>query len=172
MMPTTQQAVNGKSPGGQQERNPFLAESYWDKPEPRPWKLHCRPRPHIMYYVPCPAYDKISTWLCKEAKKRRSRDRGRMLRQHGGHKELMRRLKAVFGLRCQYCSATGTNEHPNNGTKHSRSLWSIDRIVPTGDYSPTNITLACSICNNSKQTKPLLRPVRCLAEAEAASWQT
>lgn len=86
-----------------------------------------------------------------------------------GAKRLLRmRVMAAFDYRCEYCG----HHEPDAIMFGKWSLWQVDRIVPGcrgGAYAPDNVTLACRRCNQAKQARDYIGPVRSLAVLENVS---
>lgn len=76
-------------------------------------------------------------------------------------KSLRRRVFAAFPA-CEYCGW------------HKGIPWvgcvnwpTVDRIVAGGAYEPSNVTMACLLCNSDKGTTEYIGPVRSLSIMEA-----
>ena len=138
-------------------------EPFWPvQPKDKGW---CNCQPHR---IRCPAKVWVMKSFEKDRRRKRARDANHQRKAAGG--DLIGRLKRAFSLTCQYCGTKGSED----GTGYSSlrggpQPWTIDRIDPAAPYAAGNVTLACMSCNTSKHARPLLRPVRSLADMEAAA---
>lgn len=129
------------------------SEPFW-RPAPSTDKGLCRCRPSQRK---CPASRKIGYSLT--ATRTYERKKQKKLMQTAVDPNLLDRVWLAFGGTCQYCSMSAQ--------RHSEIIrWTVDRLDSSGDYHPTNITLACWPCNGKKGTKKLLRQVKTLADVE------
>jgi hypothetical protein len=118
----------------------------------------------------CPALSRFADPLSREKQRQRSRERARLRKKAGA--DLFDRVKRAFNCTCEYCGVQG-DEGGIGGQRKGypagtrERIWSIDRIVPGGDYSDDNVTLACLPCNTGKQRRRPTKAVRSLADVEA-----
>jgi hypothetical protein len=81
-------------------------------------------------------------------------------------KGLRKRVFKAFKT-CEYC---GGNPHVRGG---GRVSWpTVDRIAASGNYEPSNVTLACLLCNSLKGTSEFIGPVRTLQIMEGGHVST
>jgi 5-methylcytosine-specific restriction endonuclease McrA len=68
-------------------------------------------------------------------------------------KELFSLVFERDGRKCMYC--------PKDFMQDFDTFWTaqIDRLVPSGDYVPENVVLACFVCNNLRGRKVPLIPL-------------